>query len=156
MAREFYLYDIRLWPPPWNTGSPLRRALSCLWFLLLLPVIVITTVIGILLSVVSALSSRKTSIIRSPAEVVQFIDDFVNGTGQSDFGQFLYVTIEDPQLDSVRIRCLQLHEEYPPEEEGYWCSRAGMLGIGGGSHHLILPSTVRVAQNEMRHLIPLL
>ena len=126
MAREFYFFDIRLWPPPWNTNSPLGRALSCLWFLLVLPLIVITMVIVSLVSVASALTGRKTSIIRSPVEVAQIIDDFVNGTGQSDFGQFLYVTIEDPQLDSVRLRCLQLHEEHPPEEEGYWCGPAGI------------------------------
>ena len=91
---------------------------------MLLPVMVITTVIAILISVVSGLTGGKTRVNRSRAEVSEIIDDFVNGTGQSDFGQFLYVAIQDPQLDSVRMRCLQLHEEYPPEEEGYWCSRA--------------------------------
>ncbi len=126
MAREFYIHDIRLWPPPWNTDSPLRRALSYLWFLLLLPLMLITTVFAILISVVSGLTGWKTRVNRSRAEVAGIIDDFVNGTGQSDFGQFLYVTIEDPQLDSVRLRCLQMHEEYPAEEEGYWCSPAGI------------------------------
>ena len=126
MAREFYIENIRLWPPPWSIDSPLRKALSYLWFLVLLPLMVITTVIGILMSVVSGLTGRNTCVQRSRAEVVEIIDDLLNESGQFDFGFFLHVRIEDTELESIRLRCLQLPKEYPPEEEGYWCSPAGI------------------------------
>jgi hypothetical protein len=86
----------------------------------------ITMVAVALVSIISEVTGWKTRVDRSPIEVADIIDDFVHGTGQSDFGQFLHVAIEDPKLDSVRLRCLKLHEEHPPEEEDFWCSPAGI------------------------------
>ena len=130
MAREFYLADIKLWPPPWNREAPLGRALSYLWFLLILPVVVITTVLLIPILLVSKLMGGNAPVNRSHTEVAEFIDDFVNDTGQLDFGQFLHFAIENPELDAVRLRCAALPKEYPPDEEGYWCSAEAMDELG--------------------------
>jgi hypothetical protein len=58
------------------------------------------------------------------AEVANTIEQFLDGNGgQWDWDDFCSCQIADPELDAIRGRCVNLHDEYP-SETGY-CSTAG-------------------------------
>jgi len=67
------------------------------------------------------------SIERSRAEIADTIERFLDGTcGMWDWDNFCCVPISDPQLDSIRARCIALPQDYPPVEKGHYCSEAGI------------------------------
>ncbi len=129
MAMTFYLGGVPLWPPPWKTDSPLMKALSYLWFVLMFPIMVATTLVIIPYQIFLNLIGKNVA-IRDRAEVSDIIEDFVDVTGKYDFGEFLYTPIQDPELDTIRLRCLKVPEEFPSEDEGIWCSEEGVSEIG--------------------------
>ena len=50
------------------------------------------------------------------AEVADIIEQFLDGTGgRWDWDDFTSVKIVDPDLDTIRVRCIELHDEtaYP-------------------------------------------
>ena len=60
------------------------------------------------------------------AEVADLIERFVDGrTGPYDWDDFESVPITNPDLDAVRIECLEIHHKYPPGEAGGYCNEAG-------------------------------
>ncbi|HET8891844.1 MAG TPA: hypothetical protein VFQ41_23300 [Candidatus Angelobacter sp.] len=67
------------------------------------------------------------SIGRSRAEMADTIERFVDGICRRwDWDDFCCVPIIDPHLDSIRVRCAGLPQEYPPVEKGHYCSEAGI------------------------------
>jgi hypothetical protein len=67
------------------------------------------------------------SVHRTKPEVASIIEQFLNGTGGKwDWDDFCSISVADPYLDSVRMRCLELPLTYPPEEKGHYCSQAGV------------------------------
>jgi hypothetical protein len=67
------------------------------------------------------------SIGRSRAEIADTIERFVDGIcRQWEWDDFCSFPIVDPQLDSIRARCVRLPQEYPPTEKGHYCSEAGI------------------------------
>ena len=63
---------------------------------------------------------------RTPEEVAQIIDRFLDGTGGDwDWGDFCSIKITDPELDQVREFCLFANSEYPPTEKGHYCNSEG-------------------------------
>jgi hypothetical protein len=64
---------------------------------------------------------------RTPEEVVDTIDGFISGTGrQWDWDGFTSIRIDDPELETIRKKCLALPNEYPPSTTKEYCSAAGM------------------------------
>jgi len=59
--------------------------------------------------------------------VAQILQDFVHDTGGpwawDDFT--LGMTLVDPHLETIRIRCLGLSEEFPPEHRNEYCNERG-------------------------------
>lgn len=60
-------------------------------------------------------------------EVAQILQDFLDGTGNpwawDDFT--LGMTLVDTDLDTIRIKCLGLGEEFPPENRNEYCNERG-------------------------------
>jgi hypothetical protein len=66
----------------------------------------------------------------SKTEVRQYIEDFVRGSGgRWDWDDFISVPIDDPELESVRVRCVQIAGEYPPTSGEGYCSSEGMAEL---------------------------
>ena len=63
---------------------------------------------------------------RTPAEVANIIEQFLEGTGgQWDWDDFCSIRIADPELDRVRLSCCVLSEKYPATEKSHYCSNEG-------------------------------
>jgi hypothetical protein len=64
---------------------------------------------------------------RTSEEVATTIEGFVNGTGrQWDWDGFTSIRIDDPELESIRQKCLSVRDEYPPTKPADYCGEAGM------------------------------
>jgi hypothetical protein len=61
--------------------------------------------IALLLALVAWLWPGKKTVDRTPADVVGFLSDFLEGTGgEWDWDEFESVPISDPELDALRRR----------------------------------------------------
>ena len=64
---------------------------------------------------------------RTPEEVANTIDGFVNGTGnQWAWDGFTSIRLDDPELEAIRQKCVNMPVEYPPANPRDYCSEAGM------------------------------
>jgi len=63
----------------------------------------------------------------SKQEVAQIMQDFLDGAGHPwAWDSFtLGIYFEDGYLDSIRIRCARLSEEFPPENSHEYCNEQG-------------------------------
>ena len=60
------------------------------------------------------------------------IESFLDGTGGDwDWDDFMSVSTGDPFLDSIRMRCAQLPEEFPAEKQGHYCGPGGVEVLRG-------------------------
>ena len=63
---------------------------------------------------------------RTPEEVASTIEGFVNGTGnQWAWDGFTSIRLDDPDLEAVRQKCVNMPVEFPPEHPRDYCSEAG-------------------------------
>jgi hypothetical protein len=63
-------------------------------------------------------------------EVADIIEAFLNGTGgRWDWDDFCSIRIKDPDLDAIRRRCADLHEEDPYPAQ--YCGPAGVEIVRG-------------------------
>jgi hypothetical protein len=75
---------------------------------------------------------------RKREEVAQIIEDFLNGTGgRWDWDDFCSSPIDDPALDAVRMRCVDIRDEDP--DPVHYCGADGIEALRG------LVSSLRVA-----------
>jgi hypothetical protein len=64
---------------------------------------------------------------RTREEVANTIDGFINGTGrQWDWDGFASIRIDDPDLESIRQKCVAIPAEFPPSTTKDYCSEAGL------------------------------
>jgi hypothetical protein len=55
------------------------------------------------------------------------IDDFIDGRGPIwEWDDFTSVRQRDAYLESVRLRCLSVRDEFPPEVRTHYCNAAGV------------------------------
>jgi hypothetical protein len=67
------------------------------------------------------------SIQRTSAEVVQIIENFLDGRGSAwDWDDFTSLQIADPHLDAIRAKCAETSVTHPPTQKGHWCNQAGL------------------------------
>jgi hypothetical protein len=60
-------------------------------------------------------------------EVANIIERFIEGTGSDwEWDDFISVPIKDPKLEKIRIRCLELDMEFPPEKSGEYTNKKGL------------------------------
>jgi hypothetical protein len=63
---------------------------------------------------------------RTPQEVANTIEGFVNGTdNQWAWDGFTSIRLDDPELEAIRKKIVALPVEYPPENPRDYCSEAG-------------------------------
>lgn len=63
----------------------------------------------------------------SRGEAADMIERFVDGIcRQRDWDDFCSWPIIDPHLDSIRLRCAGLPQEFPSVAPGPYCSQAGL------------------------------
>jgi hypothetical protein len=63
----------------------------------------------------------------SREDVADTIETFVSGMGaESDWDDFISIPIKDPELESIRIRCALMRDEFPPTHPRDFCSDAGL------------------------------
>lgn len=77
---------------------------------------------------IQAWFTKIKTVEMSKSEVAVFIEGFINHDdtrGPYDWDDFVSSPLADPELDRVRIICCELHDRYPPGEEGGWCSEEG-------------------------------
>lgn len=74
-----------------------------------------------------------TSESLTPADVADIIQDFLEGTAAAlDWDQFtLGMSFRDSRLESIRVRCAGLSEEFPPTQPNMYCSEEGLNVLWG-------------------------
>ena len=62
------------------------------------------------------------------AHVASLMQSFVEGTGGPyDWDDFVCGgPVADPALEVIRARCASLPDEFPPEQDGHYCSEGGL------------------------------
>jgi hypothetical protein len=72
-------------------------------------------------------------VIRTRKEVAHTIEAFLGGTGDPyDWDDFICGgNIKDPALEYIRVRCAALPLEFPPQQDGHYCSDAGFEVLRG-------------------------
>ena len=64
---------------------------------------------------------------RTPEEVANAIDGFVNGTGnQWAWDGFTSIRLDDPDLEAIRQKVVALPAEFPPANPRDYCSEQGL------------------------------
>jgi hypothetical protein len=67
----------------------------------------------------------------SNLEVARILEDFLEGRGSpyawDDFTQGM--TLEDEKLESIRLKCSNLSQEYPPVQPTEYCNEEGRAVI---------------------------
>ena len=64
---------------------------------------------------------------RTPEEVANTIEGFVNNTGnQWAWDGFTSIRLDDPELEGIRQEIVALPVEFPPANPRDYCSEAGM------------------------------
>ena len=67
---------------------------------------------------------------RTPEEVANIIEGFVNGTGdQWAWDDFISIRLSDPGLEAVRQKCVAIRDEFPPSDPRAYCSEAGLAAM---------------------------
>ena len=60
-------------------------------------------------------------------EVVNIIEDFINDRGgQWDWDDFISIKLRDPELERIRLICVELPDKYPPTGKRQYCNLQGM------------------------------
>ncbi len=64
---------------------------------------------------------------RTPEEVANTIEDFVNGKGnQWTWDDFTSIRLNSPELDEIRKKVVAIPVEFPPANLHDYCSPAGL------------------------------
>jgi hypothetical protein len=65
-------------------------------------------------------------------ELAKILEDFVKGSGTRwEWDDFLSSQIADENLERIRLRCSSLDTEFPPVQNGHFCSEEGLRLIKG-------------------------
>ncbi len=69
----------------------------------------------------------KRRIKRDSSEVSRIIQGFLLGTGDRwSWDDFISIPIENKRLDEIRLQCLHLSKEYPPQDSEKYCNEEGV------------------------------
>ncbi len=63
----------------------------------------------------------------SREEVVTIIEDFINDKGGKwDWDDFISIKLKDPELERIRLICVELPDTHPPSGKGQYCNFEGI------------------------------
>jgi hypothetical protein len=63
----------------------------------------------------------------NPIEAASIIESFLKGGGRPyDWDDFTSVSCTDPSVEAVRLRCIAIPNEHPPENSGEYCNSRGL------------------------------
>jgi len=63
---------------------------------------------------------------RTPQEVANTIESFVNRTGdQWAWDGFISIRLDDPELETIRQKCVAIRDQFPPSDPRAYCSETG-------------------------------
>jgi hypothetical protein len=103
-------------PPNWMNG--LGRMVRNVVIVLSMPLLM-------LIALVAGIFDR--GIKRTREEVADILERFItNVTDEWEWDDFICISITDPQLNSIRERCAQLPQEYPPKNGQGYCDEGGI------------------------------
>ena len=67
---------------------------------------------------------------RTPEEIANTIEGFVNGTGdQWAWDDLISLRLSDPELEAVRQKCVAIRDQFPPSDPKAYCSDAGLAAM---------------------------
>jgi hypothetical protein len=80
----------------------------------------------------SSLFQSKKATSDDYGSAAAVIEAFLDGkSGQWDWDDFTSIKKKDAFLESVRRRCLAVHDEFPPQHAGAYCDDAGLEVLRG-------------------------
>ncbi len=92
-----------------------------MWYLLL-----ISLGVAALLGVFHLLNKLSRPHNLTADQVADCIENFLEGRGGAwDWGEFLSFPIQDPVLERIRVRCIELPDVYPVEPGDGYCGPEG-------------------------------
>ena|SRR5689334_3114486 len=66
------------------------------------------------------------------ADVIVALEEFLDGPTHDTWDLFTYYEIDDPYLESIRQRCLEVGRQFPPESKREdFCNATGVEQIRG-------------------------
>jgi hypothetical protein len=94
-------------------------------------------ILGVLVILVLIAARRPKPHHLTRREVADEIESFLKGEGEPyDWDDFCKFPLADPELDTIRARCLQLDQEFPPGLSGGYCNEDGMRVLRQYVEHL--------------------
>jgi len=67
-------------------------------------------------------------VTRTSAEVADIIERFLDGTGGTwEWDDFCSLTIENRDMEAIRLKCRELSFTHPPLVKGHYCNDEGFL-----------------------------
>jgi len=71
-------------------------------------------------------------VMRTREEVAKILEDFLSSRGgEWDWDDFLSFSLDDRELEAIRVRCAKLDLEFPSIEKGPFCGPQGFETIRG-------------------------
>ena len=69
----------------------------------------------------------ETEFRLTSAEVADIIESFIEASdGPRDWDEFISISMDDPELEAIRLHCKRLPQEYPPKHRAEYCGSEGM------------------------------
>ena len=77
---------------------------------------------------------------RTREEVIEIISGFIDESLEIyDWDDFTSIPIRDTGLDKIRLECLYLPINYPPDRKGYFCNSEGIERLKSFLDRLKMP-----------------
>jgi hypothetical protein len=72
------------------------------------------------------LGIEMAQVMRTREEVARILEDFLSSSGRPwNWDDFLSFSLDDEELEAIRVRCAALDSEYPANEKGHFCGPQG-------------------------------
>lgn len=64
------------------------------------------------------------------AQITSLVRRFIQGNVQPyEWDDFVSIPLKDPELEQIRIACVNLPKDYPPVDRRHYCSPAGLTKL---------------------------
>jgi hypothetical protein len=83
---------------------------------------------------------NMAKVMRTREEVAKILEDFLSSRGGAwDWDDFISFSLDDRELETIRLRCAKLDSEFPATEKGRFCGPEGFEIIRGHIRQLRAP-----------------
>lgn len=74
--------------------------------------------------------TAKNRAASTSKDVVDALEEFINGPDRDDWDMFIIYPINEPSLEDIRRRCIQIGKDFPPANETQdFCNPEGVEAI---------------------------